>query len=210
MKVLNLTTLFGASLSMLVILSGCSTKKEELQSNIAQEMHHAHKSEAECFNNLPKSVAVESVAHGIGAVGIARYTKAGPAFMVPIAENRAKLKLAGYIYTEASGLDNDALRLSQVSQLDNADTNFRRISEFYIKRVGISGAYVVKKYQNPCSGDMYVKVAIDFKQIADNLSQNKDTFKKAIEQSNLSRDQIEQGMKTLDKNIDRLRARENQ
>ena len=191
----------------IVMMSGCSSKAVKPQPTIKQMKIQE---EANSFNDLPGWIRHPIFKNGIAEVGIARYTEGGPSFMISKAELFAEAELAKKIQNKISALSQSDRRQSDISNLDEYETNFRQVAEAYIKDVVISGAKRIHTYQSPHSGAMYVMMVIDFKTIADNLENVKHNIEKKMEEANMSRKFIEQGSKDLDKSISLMRNRAKQ
>lgn len=202
------TIMLAMGIITIVMISGCSSKAVKPQPTIKQMKIQE---EANSFNNdLPGWTKHPIFENGIAEVGIARYTKGGPSFMISKAELFAEAKLAKKIQNKISALSQSDRRQSDISNLDEYETNFRQVAEAYIKDIVISGAKRLHTYQSPHDGAMYVMMVIDFKTIADNLENNKHNIEKKMEEANMSRKFIEQGSKDLDKSISLMRNRAKQ
>ena len=200
MKKSMLLTVVGLSMG---ILSGCgSITPKATTSSISYQ--------AKAFNNLPGWIPNPTVENGIAAVGVAKYTQAGPSFMIPEAELVGKMKLAAQVQSELSGLAQGNKQKINDKNLDEYSGSFRQVYESFIKKTIISGAKRIKTYQDPYTGDMYVMMAISFDEIANQLEKSKDDLNNAIKQSSLSQKTIQDRMKILDKSIARLRQRADQ
>jgi hypothetical protein len=190
-----------AGITVAVITTGCSTTNTNISQNKIEK-------EAQCYNTMPEDIRNATVANGFAAIGRAQYTKAGPAYMIPIAEIEAEKELAKHVTSEITSLGNVSKELTKTEEIDQYNTNFREITESFVKRNIITGAKTIKTYQNPCRGDMYVKKAISYSDLVSKYEAQKDTYKQTLEKMGVTRTVLDAGMKAIDKNIQTLRERE--
>jgi hypothetical protein len=160
---------------------------------------------AEALNNAPAWVSEPIVENGIGAVGIAKYSSGGMSFMLPQAEADGKAKLAGRIQEEVSRLQQQSKRLVQTKELDAFDNNFKEATEILVKKIPLSGAKRVKTYMSKETGELYVLVAIQKRDVADALDGQKDLLKAQMQEAKMTREAIKEGMEIHDKTMAELR-----
>lgn len=191
MKVLTVSLLAAAVTGF----TGCSDKAPTPQSE--------KEAQIEANNNLPAWVLNPTSENGITAVGIAGYSKHGMQVMLPQAEMDGRAKLAGKIQTEVSRLERQALRTNQIEDQDNFEQVFTQTTEAVVKKIPLSGAKRVNNYQAP-DGTLYVQMVIDRSEIADSLADMKALYQSQMEQANMTRKSLDEGMKVLDDMIDDL------
>lgn len=185
----------SSAVAVAIFSSGCSSKGLSYEDKKQAEIEKS----AESFNDLPGWILEPVVENGIGAVGVARYSSGGMSFMLPQAEMDGKAKLAGRIQEEVSRLQQQSKRLVQTKELDAFDNNFKEATEVLVKKIPLSGAKRIKSYMSKETGELYVLVAIQKRDVADYFDSQKDLFKKQMEEARMTREAIKEGMEVHDK-----------
>lgn len=193
----------AALLGMSILMTGCASKTPQ------EAKVDGLEKEAKCFNEMPEWIRNPSVENGLGAVGIGKYTKGGPSFMISEAELYGNASLAAQIKNELTRLKQGNPRKTNISELDAYESNYREIVEGYVEEIAISGAKRINTYQSPCTGDMFVLMSIDFLSLAQGLENSRNSIKKNMENARTTRQAIDEGMKVLDNSIKELRERKN-
>jgi len=196
MKTLSFISLTAISI---LLLSGCGDKTPTPQQHIQQEKEK----NIEAIRNLPQWVIAPKSNDGITAVGMAAYSRHGVRVMRPQAEMDARAKLAGQIETLVSRSQKQAMRLVQISDTDDMENLFSQATKEIIKQIPLSGAVVVNQAIMD-NGDFYVQMTIKKRTIIEELNKEQDIYKKNLENSKLTRESIDDGMKVLDKMMEKL------
>jgi hypothetical protein len=191
-----------STIAAMVLFTGC-TSSTDPKPTTAKEAEFAKMADA--LNSAPSWVSEPIVENGIGAVGVARYSKGGISFMMPQAEMDGKARLAARIQEEVSRLQQQSKRVVQTKELDTFDNNFKEATEVLVKKIPLSGAKRIKTYMSKETGDLYVLMAIQKRDVADSLDSQKDLFKTQMEEARMTREAIEEGMQIHDKTMAELR-----
>ncbi|MBN2782977.1 MAG: LPP20 family lipoprotein, partial [Campylobacterales bacterium] len=162
--------------------------KDEMQKSILQ---------------LPSWVLNPTSSEGITAVGMAGYSKHGLRVMKPQAEMDARAKLAGQIQTVVSRMQKQAIRYSQVANSDEMENLFSQTTKEVIEKTPLSGAVIVNQAM-VANGDYYVQMVIKNHELAQQLEAQKESYKKSMEDAQMSRENIRDGMEILDSMIKEL------
>lgn len=186
------------------LFTGC-TDKEPTPDPRTMTKQEKIEHTASAINNAPKWVLTPVVENGIGAVGVARYSAGGMSFMIPQAELDGKAKLAGRIQEEVSRLQEQSKRLVQTKELDAFDNNFKEATEVVVKKIPLSGAKRIKTYMSKETGELYVLMAIQKRDVATALESQKNLLKAQMEEARMTREAIEEGMKIHDETMAQLR-----
>ncbi len=188
--------------SMLVLMSGCASSEPTPQEQ--QEILNEQKEQMrESIASLPEWVLNPMSSEGITAVGMAGYSKHGLRVMKPQAEMDARAKLAGQIQTVVSRVQKQAIRHSQVANSDDMENLFSQTTKEVIEKTPLSGAVIVNQAM-VSNGDYYVQMVINNREIAKELQAQKDEYKRSMEDANMSRENIRDGMEILDNMIKEL------
>jgi hypothetical protein len=147
--------------------------------------------------NLPQWVLNPKSDDGITAVGMAGYSKHGLRVMKPQAEMDARAKLAGQIQTIVSRISKQAIRHSQVANADDMENLFSQTTKEVIEKTPLSGAVIVNQAMVE-NGDYYVQMVIKNRQVAKELSEQKEAYRKSMEDAKMSRENVRDGMEILD------------
>lgn len=187
------------------LLSGCNNTQPTVQKyEVAQPPLTEKEKMIKSVNSLPQWILNPTSRGGITAVGMAGYSKHGLRVMKPQAEMDAKAKLAGQIQTIISRSQKNAIRLSQVANVDDMDNAFSQSTKEVIKEIPLSGAVVVNQRMVE-SGDYYVQMVIKRQVVAQELDASKEVYKKNLTDAKLTRESVEEGMKVLDEMIEDLK-----
>lgn len=182
-------------LAATLLITGCS-QKEPTTEELKKQM-------VENTKNLPEWVTNPNEEDEFVAVGIAGFSRHGMQVMLPQAEMDGRAKLAGKIETEVSRIQEQVLRQSQISQLDDIDRAFKAATKEVVKKIPLSGAKRTKMYQSS-DGTLYVLTVINRNFIVNDIEQKRNIYKQQMEQAKLTRQSIEEGMKVLDKSMQEL------
>lgn len=180
-----------------LIFSGCAEK----QTSIPKTLDEVKSCTDTLFDKNPWIVN-PTVENGISAVGISHLSKGGMEFTIPQAEMDAKAKLAGQIQTEVSRLSKKALREAKIVDMDNFEKVFTQATKELIKKIPLSGAKRINMKVG--CGELYVHMAIEKRDIAEQLKDMQNLHKSYMEKAKLERAMIDEGEKVLDKMIDEL------
>lgn len=196
MKSLTLLSLSAASI---LLMSGCSN-----QAPVVQEKQLTLKEQQiKSANSLPEWVLNPQSTEGITAVGMVGYSRHGLKVMKPQAEMDARAKLAGQIQTLVSRSQKQAMRSVQIGDVDDLETVFSQSTKEVVKEIPLSGAVVVNQLMAE-TGDYYVQMVIKKREIMQELDQKHEIYKKNLQNAKLTRENIDEGMKVLDKMMEDL------
>ena len=189
------------SIATVLLISGCSTTTVTTPQE--QKAQTLKEEQIKAANSLPSWVLNPQSNEGITAVGMAGYSRHGIKIMKPQAEMDARAKLAGQIQTFISRSQKQALLATQVGDTDDMESVFLQSTKEVVKQVPLSGAVIInqKMVEN---GDYYVQLVIKKRELMNELNERKDIYKKNLENANLTRKNIDDGMKVLDKMMDNL------
>ncbi|MEO1953593.1 MAG: LPP20 family lipoprotein [Campylobacterales bacterium] len=198
MKRLSTVSVITASL---LIFSGCG----EVSPQVAkQKFEMSEKSKnIQSIKNLPQWVINPQSKDGITAVGMSAYSRHGIRVMKPQAEMDARAKLAGQIETIVSRSQKQAMRSVQIADTDDMENLFSQSTKEVIKQIPLSGAVVVNQTIMD-NGDYYVQMTIKKREVLKELDNQQEVYKKNLENSKLSHENIENGMKVLDNMMKKL------
>jgi len=198
MKILSTVSVITASL---LIFSGCG----EVSPQVAkQKFEMSEKSKnIQSIKNLPQWVINPQSKDGITAVGMSAYSRHGIRVMKPQAEMDARAKLASQIETIVSRSQKQAMRLVQIADTDDMENLFSQSTKEVIKQIPLSGAVVVNQTIMD-NGDYYVQMTIKKREVLTELDNQQEVYKKNLENSKLSHENIENGMKVLDNMMKKL------
>lgn len=153
------------------------------------------------FNENPWIVN-STVENGISAVGISHLSKGGMEFSIPQAEMDARAKLASQIQTEVSRLSKKALREAKIVDMDNFEKVFTQATKELVKKIPLSGAKRINMKVG--CGELYVHMAIEKRDVSEQLKDMKSLHKAHLEKAKLERAMIDDGEKVLNKLINEL------
>lgn len=193
------TKIVVGGLVLFFLLVGCSSK-EEIVLEIEQEKKEQMQNR---IKELPKWIISPKVEGKIATVGMTSYSKHGLHSMLTLAEMDARAKLAGQIQTTVSRLQEMSMRQIKIEKIDDLENIFSQVTREVIKDVPISGAKRVDIHQAK-DGGLYVLMAIDNKNVKEILEQSRAIYKKHMENANVAKQNLDQGMIILDDMIDRL------
>jgi len=198
MKTLSLLSLVTASV---VLFTGCGQTSPQ----VAKQQHIMSEKEKniQAIKNLPQWVINPQSTDGITAVGMAAYSRHGVRVMRPQAEMDARAKLAGQIETMVSRSQKQAMRSVQIADTDDMENVFSQSTKEVIKQIPLSGAVVVNQTIMD-NGDYYVQMTIKKRAVVEELDKKQEIYKKNLENSKLTRESIDDGMKVLDKMMEDL------
>lgn len=198
MKTLSLLSLVAASV---VLFTGCGQTTPQ----VAKQQHIMSEKEKniQAIKNLPQWVINPQSTDGITAVGMAAYSRHGIRVMRPQAEMDARAKLAGQIETMVSRSQKQAMRSVQIADTDDMENLFSQSTKEVVKQIPLSGAVVVNQTIMD-NGDYYVQMTIKKRAVVEELDKKQEIYKKNLENSKLTRESIDDGMKVLDKMMEDL------
>jgi uncharacterized FlaG/YvyC family protein len=198
MKTLSLLSLVTASV---LLLTGCGQTTPQ----VAKQQHIMSEKEKniQAIKNLPQWVINPQSTDGITAVGMAAYSRHGIRVMRPQAEMDARAKLAGQIETLVSRSQKQAMRSVQIADTDDMENIFSQSTKEVVKQIPLSGAVVVNQTIMD-NGDYYVQMTIKKRAVVEELDKKQEIYKKNLENSKLTRESIDDGMKVLDKMMEDL------
>ena len=197
---MNKKIVITMSSAIALILSGCvATSAPATPATPAAKQAKMIKN----INNLPSWVLNPKVEGGIAAVGLAGYSKHGIEIMLPQAEMDARAKLAGQIQTIVSQVQKKAMRAVKVNDVDEFEKSFKSATKEVIKKMPLSGARRINMYQSN-DGTLYVHTVIEKREVSKYIGDMKNTFKKELLKKQLSKQNIEDGMKVLDNMMNEL------
>jgi len=198
MKTLSLLSLVTASV---VLFTGCGQTTPQ----VAKQQHIMSEKEKniQAIKNLPQWVINPQSTDGITAVGMAAYSRHGIRVMRPQAEMDARAKLAGQIETLVSRSQKQAMRSVQIADTDDMENIFSQSTKEVVKQIPLSGAVVVNQTIMD-NGDYYVQMTIKKRAVVEELDKKQEIYKKNLENSKLTRESIDDGMKVLDKMMEDL------
>ncbi len=174
-----------------ITFSGCA---EKTQLTPAEKQMQK---QIEANNNLPSWVIDPKVEGGISAVGVTGYSKHGMQIMLPQAEMDGRAKLAGQIQTVVSRLQKKAMRHNKIDNLDDFESVFKQASKEVIKSMPLSGARKMNQFQ-ASDGTLYVLMVIEKREVSRHISDMKSTYKDHMQEAQMTRESLDQGMKVLD------------
>lgn len=186
------------SITLVMLFSGCANTNPEPKTDYEKKQQMIN-----VVNSLPEEFKNPTVEGGISAVGIAGYSKYGLEVMLPEAEIDAKAKLSGKIQAIVSQLQEKALRHVKIDEIDKLDKSFKQATREVIKKIPLSGTKRIDMFQAQ-NGTLYVLMVIQKRDISRYLSNMKDTYKRHMQEANLSRQTIDEGMKVLDEMMKEL------
>lgn len=184
---------FGAVLAAALMMTGCADKGETLQP----------KEGMADIENMPAWVLDPQVENGIGAVGISKYSKHGMRVMLNKAEMDGRTKLAAEIQTEVSRLAKNTLRQANINDIDDYEEQFTEASVNLVKKIPLSGSKRVAMYQDKQTGDLYVHMVLQKREVSSFMKDNEDRIKQQLE-AKLTRNQLDDAMKVMDDMIGEL------
>ena len=198
MKTLSILSIAAASV---LLFTGCGQTTPQ----VAKQQHIMSEKEKniQAIKNLPQWVVNPQSKDGITAVGMAAYSRHGIRVMRPQAEMDARAKLAGQIETLVSRSQKQAMRSVQISDTDDMENLFSQSTKEVIKQIPLSGAVVVNQTIME-NGDYYVQMTIKKRAVVEELDKKQEIYKKNLENSKLTRESIDDGMKVLDNMMDNL------
>ena len=86
---------------------------------------------------------------------------------------------------------------------DDMESVFSQSTKEVVKKVPLSGAVIINQKMVE-SGDYYVQLVIKKRELMNELNERKEIYIKNLENANLTRKNIDDGMKVLDKMMDNL------
>jgi hypothetical protein len=198
MKTLSILSITAASV---LLFTGCGQTTPQ----VAKQQHIMSEKEKniQAIKNLPQWVVNPQSKDGITAVGMAAYSRHGIRVMRPQAEMDARAKLAGQIETMVSRSQKQAMRSVQIADTDDMENLFSQSTKEVIKQIPLSGAVVVNQTIMD-NGDFYVQMTIKKRAVVEELDKKQEIYKKNLENSKLTRESIDDGMKVLDNMMDNL------
>ncbi|MFP4487154.1 MAG: LPP20 family lipoprotein [Campylobacterales bacterium] len=188
---------FFGILAFALLFSGCSQKRDALSKEDRVEITE------EVIEELPEWVVEPKVDNALAAVGMAPYSRHGLSIMLPEAELDGRARLAAKIESTLSRLQEQNLRHAKINAFDDIDNAFKSTTKEVVSEMKLSGAERKKMYQD-ADGTLYVLMAIEKKEVGNELESFSDSYKKQLQQAKLSRENIEEGMEILGESIDEL------
>jgi hypothetical protein len=182
---LPMKKLFFTYITALFIITNCATKPTPQE---------------ESGLDLPAWVLNPNIEGQIAAVGIAPKSRGGLQFQIPQAEADARANIAALIETEVSRMSKDALRAARISEREEVENVFSQVTKNLVKKVPLRGAKRINLYRDKIDGNLYIHMAIDNELVRSYFTDTIDSYSKALQATNLSRELInssEQAVKNL-------------
>jgi len=189
-----------SSIALLVMIASCSAKKEESKTKAAVSV----------LDNLPSWVIDPSVETGVAAVGIASPSAGGIKFQIPKAEMDAKANIAATIQTEISRVTKNALRESNVNNVNDVEQFFTQATKEVVKDLPLSGAKRLNMFQSE-DGTLYIRMVLTESDYSKFLENSEKSFTAGLKQSKMGRENInasEQASKAIFDELEKERKGE--
>lgn len=158
------------------------------------------------FDDMPAWIGNATVENGIGVVGIAKYSRHGMRIMMPKAEMDGRAKLAAEIQTEVSRLTKGAMRQANINDLDDYEEQMTEATVNLVKKIPLSGAQVIARYQEPKNGDLYIHMVIQKREIGGFIADNAKSVRAQMAEAKMTRERLDSAMNVMDNLVNELNA----
>ncbi len=186
-----------AVISILTFAMSCSSNKQETTPKATGNL-----------SNLPSWVLDPEVENGIAAVGIASPSRGGIRFQIPKAELDAKANIATKIQSDVSRVTKNALRESNVNQINDVEEFFSQASKEVVKDIPLSGIERINMHKDQ-EGTLYIHMVLKDKDYSKYLKNSREEMKKRLEESNISRANIDNAQKATQSIFNELESERN-
>lgn len=184
---MKIATWMAALFAAVMMMTGCADKSEAANPNIVQ-----------LDPDLPAWVMNPTVDNGIGVAGLSKYSKHGMTVMMPKAETDARMKLAAEIQTEVSALTKKAMRQANINEIDDFEEQFSSVTKQVVKKIPLSGAQRIAMYQDKKTGELWVHMVIQKREIGKFLAENAASVKQQMAEAKMTRERLDDAGKVLD------------
>jgi hypothetical protein len=186
-----MTKLLSSALILLlsISISSCSSTKEKLS-----DLNSKNKTQN--ISDLPQWIIDPSDQRGISAVGIASPSRGGIKFQIPQATLDAKANIASIIQSQVSRVTKNALREAKVNKIDDVEDVFSQATKEVVKNIPLSGVRRINMYQGK-DGTLYIRMLLTNKDYSQYIKNSQNTYKKLLENANLSRKNIDKSQEAV-------------
>jgi len=191
------TFIAASSITALIFCASCKTKKKEEETKLS-----------ETLSELPSWVINPEVSEGVAAVGIASPSRGGIKFQIPKAEMDAKANIASTIQTEISRVTKQALRESNVNNINDVEDFFSQATKEVVRDLPLSGVKRIHMFQAK-DGTLYVHMVLKNEDYSKFLSNSEKTFSQRLQQAKMGRENINDAQKASKEIFDELEKERN-
>ena len=157
----------------------------------------------ENLGNLPDWVLSPEVEGGVAGVGIASKSRGGFKFQIKRAEMDAKANIASTIQSEISRVTKEALRESNVNDVNDVEQVFSEATKEVVKNMPLSGATRVNIHQGD-DGTLYVHMMLKNKDYSSYIKNSQKVYEDRLRAANLGRDNLDKSQEAVKQLFDEL------
>lgn len=155
------------------------------------------------LGDLPSWVLSPEVEGGVAGVGIASKSRGGFNFQIRRAEMDAKANIATTIQSEISRVTKDALRESNVNDVNDVEQVFSQATKEVVKNMPLSGATRINIHKGD-DGTLYVHMILKNKDYSSYLKNSQKVYEDRLRAANLGRDNINKSQEAVKELFDEL------
>jgi hypothetical protein len=186
--------LLASVLIMSAMISGCAKEKvSDLKAD----------SQTQDISKLPEWVLIPEVKGGLAGVGIASPSKGGLKFQIPKAETDARANIAVAIQSEISRITKEALRESNVGDVNDVEQVFSQATKEVVKNLPMSGAKRTDIYQGS-DGTLYIRMVLKNDDYSQYLANSQKIYEQRLKEADLSRENLDKSQVAVKELFDEL------
>lgn len=161
------------------------------------------KIKSENLKHLPDWVLSPEIENGVAGVGIASKSRGGFKFQIARAQMDAKANIATTIQSEISRVTKEALRESNVNDVNDVEQVFSQATKEVVKNMPLSGATRINIHQGD-DGTLYVHMMLKNKDYSKFLRNSQKVYEDRLRAANLGRDNLDKSQEAVKELFDEL------
>ncbi len=162
----------------------------------------------ENLSHLPDWVLSPEVEDGVAGVGIASKSRGSFKFQIRKAEMDAKANIATTIQSEISRVTKEALRESNVNDVNDVEEVFSQATKEVVKNMPLSGATRINIHQGN-DGTLYVHMILKNKDYGKYLKNSQKVYQDRLKAANLGRDNLDKSQEAVKELFEELEEERN-
>lgn len=181
-----------------LFIAGCTKDKvSDLKSDLKND------TKIQDISKLPQWVLIPAVKEGVAGVGIASPSKGGLKFQIPLAETDARANIAVAIQSEISRITKEALRESNVGDVNDVEQVFSQATKEVVRNLPMSGAKRTDIYQGE-DGTLYIRMVLKNDDYSQYLANSQKIYEQRLKEADLSRDNLNKAQVAVKELFDEL------
>jgi hypothetical protein len=162
----------------------------------------------ENLGKLPAWVLSPEIDGGVAGVGIASKSRGGFKFQIIKAEMDAKANIATTIQSEISRVTKEALRESNVNDVNDVEQVFSQATKEVVKNMPLTGATRINIHQGD-DGTLYVHMILKDKDYGKYIKNSQKLYEDRLRAANLGRDNLNKSQEAVKELFDELETERN-